>query len=150
MSVREPGLFRIDTRTRSLAPMRGGEGLMWPKCRWQGGILAAVPAGGATGGRIVARLFWPDQAKVDAVLDCSGYPNWTRDGKAVIGANDAARRIERYSLDTGRAEPILDTTSVRRTGLSIGPWVGLAPDDAPLVLLSHDTWELYALDWEAP
>jgi len=28
--------------------------------------------------------------------------------------------------------------------------MGLAHDDAPLVLRSHDTRELYALDWEAP
>jgi hypothetical protein len=30
------------------------------------------------------------------------------------------------------------------------PWMGLAPDDAPLVTRDLSTGELYALDWEAP
>jgi hypothetical protein len=35
-------------------------------------------------------------------------------------------------------------------GLTATPWMGLAHDDTPIVLRSHDTRELYALDWEAP
>jgi hypothetical protein len=31
-----------------------------------------------------------------------------------------------------------------------GVWVGLAPDDSPLVLRDTGTQEIYTLDWEAP
>jgi hypothetical protein len=78
------------------------------------------------------------------------YPNWTRDGRAIIGLNLATRCVERFSLDTRRAEPLADLSGIPLEGLMPTPWMGLAPDDAPLVLRSHDTWELYALDCEVP
>jgi hypothetical protein len=37
----------------------------------------------------------------------------------------------------------------RQAGAS-GSWLGLAPDDSPLLLRDTGTEEIYALDWEAP
>jgi hypothetical protein len=31
-----------------------------------------------------------------------------------------------------------------------GEWVGLAPDDSPLLVRDTGTQDVYALDWEAP
>jgi hypothetical protein len=31
-----------------------------------------------------------------------------------------------------------------------GPWLGLGPDDSPLVLKDIGTQDIYALDWEEP
>ena len=38
---------------------------------------------------------------------------------------------------------------VPRAG-NLGTWIGLAPDDSPLMLRDTGTAEVYALDWEAP
>jgi hypothetical protein len=32
----------------------------------------------------------------------------------------------------------------------VGPWLGLGPDDAPLLLKDTGTQDVYALDWKAP
>ncbi len=151
LSVRQPGLFRIDARTREIRPLRGAERLLWPKCRWQGGILALEPASDASAGRMVAHVFWPEQETLGPALEFSlGYPNWTRDGKAIVGRNDATHHIERYWFETGRSETFGDISGIPLEGLMPAPWAGLGPDDEPLLLRSHDTWELYALDWGAP
>jgi hypothetical protein len=84
------------------------------------------------------------------LVNALAYPNWTRDGKAIIGLNFATKCVERFSLETRRSETLADLSGIPLQGLTPTPWMGLAPDDAPLILRSHDAQELYALDWEAP
>jgi hypothetical protein len=38
----------------------------------------------------------------------------------------------------------------RRAEGQFGFWMGLAPDDSPLVVRDVGVQEIYALDWEAP
>jgi hypothetical protein len=149
--LNHPGLFRIDARTRHIAPLRGAERLFHPKCGRQGAILAAeLPIPGSAG-PAAARIFWPERSGVDpGLVDALAYPNWTRDEKAILGLNIATKCVERFSLETRRSEILADLSGMPLQGLTPTPWMGLAPDDAPLVLRSHDTQELYALDWEAP
>jgi hypothetical protein len=151
LSMRRPGLFRIDSRTREILALRGAERLIQPKCSRQGAILAVEPPSPGSEGHPTARIVWPDRAAVGPVLGLAlAYPNWTRDGRAIIGLNLATRRVERFSLDTRRSEPLADLSGVPLEGLMPTPWMGLAPDGAPLALRSHDTQELYALEWQAP
>ena len=42
-----------------------------------------------------------------------------------------------------------DLKNFRQTGY-YGSWLGMAPDDSPLLLRDTGTQEIYALDWEAP
>jgi len=39
---------------------------------------------------------------------------------------------------------------LKRPRGSLGIWTGLAPDDSPLALHDISTFEIYALDWQAP
>ena len=148
---RHAGLFRIDPRTRQVAALRGAERLLYPRCDRQGAILALEPPAAGSTGRLEPRVFWPERSAVEP-LPFSGlaYPNWTRDGRAIVGLNLATRYVERYSLETRRSEVVADLSGTPLEGSTSTPWMGLAPDDAPLILRSHDTHELYALDWEAP
>jgi hypothetical protein len=151
LNVRQPGLFRIDTRTREITPLRGAEQLIWPKCSWQGEILALQPGSTASASGAGPRVFWPERHAAGPILGFDlAYPNWTRDGKAIVGLNLATRNVERFSVDTRRSESLGDLSGVPLEGLAYAPWMGLAPGDVPLVLRSHTTHELYALDWEAP
>ena len=79
-----------------------------------------------------------------------GYPNWSTDGQSFIGLNGATRRIERWSRATGRLEPIADVSDIPLLTWDIVPWMGLAPDDSPLVVRDRSTSDIYALDWDAP
>ena len=46
-------------------------------------------------------------------------------------------------------EPVSDLTDLPATG-NIGPWLGLAPDDSPLLLKDIGTQDIYSLDWNEP
>jgi hypothetical protein len=46
-------------------------------------------------------------------------------------------------------EQVVDLNNFRMAGY-FGPWLGLAPDDSPLLLRDTGSQEIYALDWEAP
>jgi hypothetical protein len=73
------------------------------------------------------------------------YPVWSRDGHHVYF--DAATEVKRVSINDGHVEVV-----ARVTGLVRGAWnwLGLAPDDSPLLVRDVGTQEIYALDWDAP
>ena len=77
------------------------------------------------------------------------YPNFTRDGQSVIGR--IGRSIGRFSLRDRRLEPLADLGSIQTTSPILAAWwVGLDPQDAPIILQDLSTSEMYALEWEQP
>ena len=88
---------------------------------------------------------WSELAKAGA-----GYPSWSKNGQYVYflrGPNDPA--VLRVRISDRRLEHVVDLKSFRMAGY-LGWWLGLAPDDSPLLLRDTGTQEIYALDWEAP
>ncbi len=132
--------------------MPGSEDLQFPKCGPQGQILALVRPKTQAGPRAEYRVLWPGRNDWEAVGPFAGlaYPSWAHDGESIIGVNPAAERIERRSLRTGRVEVVADVHDLRLDTIAGTHWMGLGPDDAPLVTEDLSTSDLYALDWEAP
>jgi hypothetical protein len=60
------------------------------------------------------------------------------------------QRAQCRPLDTGRIEVLADLAGIPLAPRMGAPWMGLAPDDSPLVMRDRSTRELYALDWETP
>jgi serine/threonine protein kinase/DNA-binding winged helix-turn-helix (wHTH) protein len=80
-------------------------------------------------------------------------PNWTvwsRDGRYVYfetQTNEAY--ICRVRLADHKLEKVASLEGVAQKG-TFGGWFALDPDDSPLILREMGSWEIYALDWEAP
>ncbi len=49
-----------------------------------------------------------------------------------------------------KVESVVSDEEAGRFWGASGPWVGLTPDDSPLVMRDITLAEMYALDWEAP
>ena len=49
-----------------------------------------------------------------------------------------------------QVELVVSDKEVGRIWGASGPWVGLTPDDSPMVMRDVSLTEIYALDWEAP
>jgi hypothetical protein len=49
-----------------------------------------------------------------------------------------------------KIEEIASLKDVRQTGFRSAVWMGLAPDDSPLLLRDVGTQEIYALDLQSP
>jgi eukaryotic-like serine/threonine-protein kinase len=143
-----PGLFRVDLGTRQVTRWPGTEHLLWPKCSPQGRVFAMEWGIGSQGGE---RVFLPERGRWEAVVVPGRvYANWTRDGQALIGLNASEPRIERFSLASRRSEVIADVRGLVLARYQANRWVGLDATDAPLVMRDATTFDLYALDWEAP
>jgi hypothetical protein len=80
-----------------------------------------------------------------------GFINWSADGQSVYylrrGDEPAVLRVQ---IADGKVEQIASLKDVRQTGFRGGIWMGLAPDDSPLVLRDIGTQEIYALDLQMP
>jgi hypothetical protein len=57
--------------------------------------------------------------------------------------------VMRIRIRDRKIERVADLKNFRQTG-SYGVWLGMSPDDSPLLLRDIGTQEIYALDWQAP
>ena len=77
------------------------------------------------------------------------FPNWSRDGKYVYflhyPENPALLRIR---INDGKLEQVIDLRGFLATGFW-GFWLGLDPEDSPLMLRDAGTQDVYSLDWIA-
>ena len=79
-----------------------------------------------------------------------GFPNCSKNGDYVCflhGENQPS--VMRIRIRDRRLERVADLKNFRQTGYW-SFWLGMAPDDSPLLLRDIGTKEIYALDWQAP
>jgi hypothetical protein len=55
--------------------------------------------------------------------------------------------VNRVRISDRKVEKVADLAGLQ---LVDGTWMGLAPDDSPLFVRDVGSYEIYALDWEAP
>jgi Tol biopolymer transport system component len=79
-----------------------------------------------------------------------GWPTWSKDGRSVYVLHyEGKGAVLRIRISDHKAEKIVDLNNFT-TGGRYGAWLGLAPDDSPLLLRDAGSQDVYALDWEAP
>jgi hypothetical protein len=142
-----PGLAQVELRAPGrVSPVPGAETLRFPKCSREGHVLAAdIGASSPYRVRWAGRSDWEDIDLGNVV-----YPNWTRDGKAIVGLGLDPTRVVRFSLATRRSQTIAELGTMPLVVWVGVPWMGLAADDSPLVTLDRGTRGLYALELAEP
>jgi Tol biopolymer transport system component len=136
----------LDMKTHHVSTLPGSEGLYSPRWSPDGRYILAMTADSQS--VVLYDLEtqqWSELAKAGA-----GYPSWSKNGQYVYflrGPNDPAAL--RVRISDRKVEQVVDLKSFRMAGY-LGWWLGLAPDDSPLLLRDTGTQEIYALDWEAP
>jgi hypothetical protein len=77
-----------------------------------------------------------------------GYNEWSRDGKYVyVRTNQGgAGELIRVSVKDRTLEPVLSLRDFPQSGDIFAGWIGLTPDDAPLLMRDRSVQEIYALD----
>ena len=138
----------LDLRPQRVATLPGSEGLFSPLWSADGHYIVAQPVD-------QQKLFlfdtksrkWTDLVDLPAT-----YFGWSRDGKYVYfdvpTTNEPA--IYRVRVADRKVERVVSMKGFRRAEGQFGFWMGLAPDDSPLVVRDVGVQEIYALDWEAP
>jgi Tol biopolymer transport system component len=137
----------LDLRTHNVSELPESTGLFSPRWSPDGRYIVAMPI---VSQKVV--LFdlqtqkWTELASLTG-----GFQSWSRDGKFVYIRNYSTSdpAFLRIRLSDRRIERMVSLKGFLGVG-NFGPWVGLAPDDSPLMLRDTGTEEIYALDWEAP
>ena len=136
----------LDMKTQQVSTLPGSEGLYSPRWSPDGRYVAALPADHLS----VVLYDFETQHWVELVKGGAGYPNWSKDGKYVyflrVPKDPAVLRVR---ISDRKLEQVLDLRNSRMGGY-FGYWLGLAPDDSPLLLRDTGSQEIYALDFEVP
>ena len=95
------------------------------------------------------------QKWTEAFGSSMGFETWSHDGKYIYFESFPAQGncpIVRFRMNDRKIEEIADTKKLwRMSGVSEGcGWIGLAPDDSPIVTRDISTQEIYALEMEWP
>lgn len=133
----------MDLKTRQASTLPGSEGLYGPRWSPDGHMIAALRAGPET--LLVFDLVtrkWTELGRISV-----GFPSWSRDSKYVyFDSPEGEPGFYRVRITNHKLERLFSLKNVRLADF----WMGLAPDDSPLVMRDVGTQEIYALDWEAP
>ena len=93
---------------------------------------------------------WMDLAEIPG-----GWPHWSHDGRYLYFKRNGETpllpsSVWRIRISDKKMEQVVDHKGLT-LGIGVfGPWLGLTPDDSPIVMLDQSRHEIYALDWEAP
>jgi len=140
-------LHLLDLKTNQVSTVPASEGLRSPRWSADGRYIAAL---GANDTKLTLFDFETQQwEQVDR--GNIGSEIWSKDGKYVYywRVSPGAPGIFRVGIHDHKAERVMTPDEPRFTGNG-GWWLGLAPDDSPLLLRDASIEEIYALEWEAP
>jgi Tol biopolymer transport system component/DNA-binding winged helix-turn-helix (wHTH) protein len=138
------GIFIVNVNNRSVQKVPGSDGLWAPHWSPDGRYLVTRSTDMLT----LMLYDFKSQAWSSIVENTYvGDMNWSSDGRCLYysrrGSDPA---ILRKRLSDGTIEQVADLNGVRQTGFRSGFWMGLTPDDSPLVLRDIGTEEIYSLD----
>jgi Tol biopolymer transport system component len=136
----------IDIKNHQISTLPGSKGLFSPRWSPDGRYVIGMPANPHT-----IMLFdfkdsrWEELSKVTA-----DFPNWSRTGEYIYFLHEGDEpSLMRLRIRDRKLDRAADLKQFRQAGY-FGYWLGMAPDDSPLLLRDTGAQEIYALDWEAP
>jgi serine/threonine protein kinase/Tol biopolymer transport system component len=147
-SVNGPNIHQADIKTSQVSDVPGSENLFSPRCSQDGHYIAALSADSS-------KLMLYDTSKnnwTQLAASRFAFENWSHDGKYVYAEDysDNTDEMIRVSVPDGKVERLLNLKEVPRGFDPWEFWVGLAPNDSPLLMRDRSTEEIYSLDVRFP
>ncbi len=137
----------FDMKSHKISTLPDSRGLFSPRWSPDGRYIAALPANS-----LGLRLFDFKTKKWTALITGSdvAFPSFSHDGKHLyflqLGQGSDVFRIE---IPGGSLERVASLKDFQMTGF-YGLWLGLTPDDSPLLLKDIGTQDIVSMDWHAP
>ncbi|HXH50058.1 MAG TPA: hypothetical protein VNM47_12005, partial [Terriglobia bacterium] len=135
----------VDVKTREVSLIPGSGGLFSPRWSPDGRYLVAMPTDSSS-----LMLFDFKTQKWSMLFNgIAAYPNWSHDGRFVYFLPSSSGSVGRISVPGGKFELVVSMKGLPNTGFN-GDWLGLTPDDEPLVLKDAGTEEVVSMDFHEP
>jgi eukaryotic-like serine/threonine-protein kinase len=140
------GIHIFDLKTRQVSMLPDSDKLFSPRWSPDGRYMVGMPTDS-----LGLRLFDFKTQKWAVVSNtAAGYPGWSQDGKYVYFLQqEPDAGVFRVGIRDRKLEQVTSLKGLQMTGY-FGLWLGLAPDDSPLLLKDTGSQDVVALDWEAP
>jgi Tol biopolymer transport system component/DNA-binding winged helix-turn-helix (wHTH) protein len=136
----------VDLQTGQIKTVPGSKGLWSPRWSPHGRYLMALAANAVSFNSKSLLVFDFQANRWKKLLDSSiEEPVWSHDDQyiyLVTNVSDADRALFRVRLSDSKLERIMGLAGFPY----LGTWLGLTPDDAPLMLRDVRQTEIYALD----
>ncbi|MFY9682831.1 MAG: protein kinase [Candidatus Sulfotelmatobacter sp.] len=147
-SATGPNIHMVDLKTSQVSDLPGSDNLFSPRCSPDGRYVAALSADSTK------LMVYDVENKKWTPLAVSrfGFESWSHDGKYIYAEDysDESDDVVRVSLATGKMERLVNLKEIPRGFDPWEFWVGLAPDDSPLLMRDRSTQEIYSLDVRFP
>ena len=136
-------VWSMDLRSRRVERLPGSEGMMGAKCAPDGRVLAAKAWS------LGYWLYRPQTGRWEDLHQPSNlwYPTWARDGRTVYALSLDDRAIYRFRPGEAGREKVTDLGALTPTAPWFDAWMGLDPEDRPLLLRGTGSADLFALDY---
>jgi Tol biopolymer transport system component len=147
-AVRVNAIRILDLTTRQVSVVPGSEGLWSPRWSPSGRYLLAMSNSGR-------KLFVFDfSTRKWSVLaeGAIGYPQWSHRGEYVyfVDNRPGGDMIERVGMGDRRIEELISLRSFHPAPFTVGGWMGIDPEDAPLLVRDAGTLDIHSLTLELP
>ena len=147
-TVSGPNIHIVDLKTSQSSDVPGSENLFSPRCSHDGRYIAALSADSTK-----LMLYDVEKKTWRELADSRfGFENWSRDDKYIY-AEDYSNKTDdmvRVNVADGNLERFLNLQEIPRGFDPWEFWVGLTPDDSPLVMRDRSTQEIYSLEVKFP
>jgi eukaryotic-like serine/threonine-protein kinase len=136
----------LDVKTGQISILPGSKGYFSPRWSPDGRYLVALPRSPH-----ILALFDFSRQKWEELTKVAGdFPIWSKTGEYVYFLHEGDQpSVMRVHVRDQKAELVADLKDFRQMGY-FGYWLGITPDDAPLLLRNAGTQEIYALDVDLP
>jgi len=144
----DPNVHIVDVKTAQISDLPNSENLFSPRCSPDGRYVAALSADSTKMMLYdIGKKSWTQLAE-----SRFGFENWSHDGKYLYAEDysDKTDDLARVSVGTGKVERLFSLKDVPRGFDPWEFWIGLAPDDSPLLMRDKSTQEIYSLDVRFP
>ena len=137
----------LDLKTRQVSTLPGSDGLFSPRWSPDDRYLVALPANS-----LGLRLYDFKTQKWSVLTNENvGYPCWARSGQYIYFLRALEHPgVQRIAIPGGKEEQVVSLKGFHMTGHYGGLWLGLAPDDSPLLLKDTGTQDIVSLAWHEP
>jgi eukaryotic-like serine/threonine-protein kinase len=136
----------LDVNSHQILTVPDSKGIFSPRWSPDGRYIAALPYNSRTLMLFdVAAQKWTEVAKMTM-----GFPNWSKNSDFVYFLHEENQpSVMRVGIRDHKIELVADLKKFRQAGF-FNVWLGMTPDDSPLLLRDVGTQEIYALDFEVP
>ncbi len=143
-----PNIHIVDLKTSQISDVPGSENLFSPRASQDGHYIAALSADST-------KLMLYDMEKkgwTQLAVSRFAFENWSHDGKYLYTEDysDKTDDLVRVNVANGKVERVFGLKEVPRGFDPWEFWIGLAPDDSPLLMRDKSTQEIYSLDVRFP